>query len=139
MSQTLVDQATYEVTCRKVAMLAVTGQSQTQIMAELGLTRGMLKKVLDDPICSKAIAEAGDEIAKAATTQIKKALGQMTTLALKALEGNLRDGNMEAVKVHFKAMGVLTEAPIAPQDTTIQVILPGQDGPTTIEVPTSKE
>lgn len=121
----MANEPNHDMQCRQVAALVASGATQEAIRQQLGISRGQVAKLINDPSTRQYVSEMGEEVTKAALIRIKQDMAKMTGLALKALEANLRKNNMEAVKTLLRVAGALDQENSTPHDTTLTVIMPG--------------
>ncbi len=125
MSVANLDETSYVAVMKQVASLAAAGTSQNQIAEQLGLNKHQVKKILSTPACKKLITEVGDTAMSTAISVIKNRTAGLVDKALKALECSLDEGELEAVKLVFKTVGVLDAVDKPQGETNITIVAPG--------------
>ena len=138
MTKLLTD-AEAELLYRNIASMIGAGLPHTEVRSRLTLTHHELRKALDHPDTQRYIRELAEETSKTALTALKKGIAGMADLTLKALESNLKKGNMQAVRTALEVMGALAKEQVAPVDTSITVVMPGGTTENVIEVQGSEE
>lgn len=107
----------------RAAVLSLTGAPRTQIAQELGLSDKAAKRLMDSDEFKQVVQTMGDALSVEAKSKLKKGLARLVDKSLRVLEDNLDEGELEAVKLVFRGLGLeQTDGKI--QDTQINVILP---------------
>lgn len=115
---------------RQIATRKALGASIRELEKEFNFSRVVVNRALDTDLGKSIQKEVLNSAVAGAVIAIKRQLADMTELAMKALENNLKNDNMEAVKTFFKALGLDDqEKPENHQQQGITVILPGQAPP----------
>lgn len=115
---------------RQIATRKALGASIRELEKEFNFSRVVVNRALDTDLGKSIQKEVLNSAVAGAVIAIKRQLADMTELAMKALENNLKNDNMEAVKTFFKALGLDDlEKPENRQQQGITVILPGQAPP----------
>lgn len=110
---------------QKVCDLASKNMTTKDISQELKISYPIVRKLMKSP-------EYQGEVKNA----IRRKNAFLVGLAMKALEEQLRDGNLDAVKVVFKVAGALEQeqATAAKADSQLVVVMPGAQAPVKQEV-----
>ncbi len=127
-------EVTPEVT-RQIAMRKAIGTSLRELETEFGFSRPVINRVLSSELAKSVIKGVIDDAVAGAVISIRRRLADMTDIAMSALEHNLKEQNLEAVKIFFKGLGMdAVEKEVRNQSQGITVILPGQKAPKDIDV-----
>lgn len=115
---------------RQIAVRQSQGVSLRELEEEFGVSRPVINRALRSEL-GREITRGITEIAvQSAVAEVRNWVASNTELALKALESNLREKKMDAVKEFFNILG-LTEKSKGEtrQSQSIQLILPGGTKP----------
>jgi hypothetical protein len=114
-----------EVIIRQVATASLApGCTPAKISEQTGLSVYQVRKVMAREDFKKFLKELTEEALAPAKLKLKHAFSDMADSVITAMHKNLDEGNMEAVKVALKVMGLMDEEKVT-GDTTIQVMMPG--------------
>ncbi len=115
---------------RQIATRKALGGSLREIEAEFGFSRPVVNRALCTDMAKSVIKGLIDDAVASAVVSIRRRLSDMNELAMNVMEQNLKEGNIEALKLYFKGLGLeKTENEGAKQQQAIQVILPGSMKP----------
>lgn len=106
-----------------IATLAFSGLTTTEIAAKVDMSEYRVSRLMKEPEFKALLkASAEDMIADSANIW-KGAMWKLIPKALKVIEKALDEGELEAVKLVMKSVGV-EKTEVAPSGGTLQVILP---------------
>lgn len=144
MDQTVVDEAL----TRQVATVLLTGASVTDCARQLAITPSAVRKIQSSDRFKDLVKATSEESLAPALAEAKaklaKIAGKGVRVLEKAMDNYLDSGTggrdaIQAAMTSLKAVG-LHEEDQKPQDTQINVILPGgTEHPLTIEVPNEQD
>lgn len=118
----------------RVATLKALGKTNDQIIEETGLSKFVVQKVLRSPE-SQALIKAVDEtFINSQLMLLKTELARLINKAVKVIEKNLDENNLEAVKVLFKGVGAEAKVESGESNQNITVIMPGVKTEKIVEV-----
>lgn len=117
---------------KQVASLAATGSNLQEIATSLSISKYYVKKVLAMDSAKALIKEIGDEATSVAKNSIRTKVGLLAKEVGRVIEERLSENDLEAVKVALKIIGFDAQEQ-GPQETNINVILPGQSEPKPID------
>lgn len=126
-------EAQQELAIRKIASLADTGLQPKDIAAKLKLTVHQVKRLQASDEYKALMIEVGDKYLAEAKTKWSQGMARMLDKCLRVIERNLDEGNLEAVKIAIKSLGI-SEAEKSTGDSTINIVLPTGVGDKVIEV-----
>lgn len=111
----------------KIAALLACGKTRTEIAQTLNLGYATVVRLGQKDECKTIVQEIGNSYKDVAKAAAIKAVSELTDLAIEGFKKALKDGNIEAIKTHFKVIGILGVDENKQQQGggTIQVILPG--------------
>lgn len=113
-----------EMIITQVASLAIAGQSASAIGRQLGMSSRFVSKVLAHPDYKALMQRTADKELVPVIVRAKAELAKLVNKAIKVVEEQLDDGNLQAAAMVFKSIG-LDETSDKAGDTSINVILPG--------------
>jgi hypothetical protein len=114
-----------EVIVRQVAAASLApGCTPARIAEQTGLSLYQVRKVMAREDFKKYLKDLAEEALAPAKAKLRNAFSNMADSVISAMENNLAENNMEAVKVALKVMGMMDEEKVA-GDTQINVVLPG--------------
>ena len=118
-----------QVLTKKAALLVLSGKDSVLALSkELGLSRWATKKMVDSQEFKDLITTLSETELLPLIQEMRKNVANLGKKAIKVLELHLNEGNLEAVKIVFKSMG-LAETEMKQSDTNLTVVLPsGLDG-----------
>lgn len=120
-----------EVIVQQVAALCALGRSAKQISEELNITVREVKRISEMPTCKEVVRKIGMEAMEGAKSAIKSRTAGLVDAIMSNLETNLKKNNLNAVPIAINILG-FTKEDVMQGDTTIQIVMPGQDVPKTI-------
>lgn len=119
-----------EALIKQIASLIVAQTPEERIAEQLRITRREVRKILLTDACKVAIKEIGDAAVRVAIQTIRTRTSHLAHLATDVLEKNLAKGDLEAVKLVYRTVGIFEAAEAKPQgDTNLTVVLPGKVEP----------
>lgn len=122
-------------TIRQIATSSAMGASYKDIEAQYLISAPRLAKLLRTDEARAIIEGIQEKTERAAVAYLKSKLCDLVDLTIKVIKSNLEEGNLNAVPLVFKALGVESKNEgMSAQQQTIQVILPNAREPQTIEV-----
>lgn len=127
-------EVTPEVT-RQIATRRALGATLESLESEFGFSRPVVKRILGTELAREVHKGVIEDAVKGAISAVKSRLADMTELAMEALEHNLKEKKMEAVREYFAALGMKqAEKEQGTQQQAITVVLPGQRPPKDIDI-----
>lgn len=108
---------------KRIATMYATGASTNLIAQTLNLHKNTVNKYIKHPSFMKQYEEDYAKIAAPAKDKARKELARLVPKAIKVIERNLEDDNLEAAKMVLKAIGLEQEEE-SKGDTQIVVNLP---------------
>lgn len=136
-----IPDAEKEAIYAKLAIMIANGSSITQAAEHLGIHKNTARKFVKDPNFLKRYEDTLNEVVAPAKDKARREIARLVPKAIKVIENNLDDDNLEAAKMVLKAVGVEQEENQDKGDTNIVVQLPSLGGApvevesTTIELP----
>jgi hypothetical protein len=124
-------QAITEAQVETVVSLSLLNTPLDQIVAETGLSRYMVNKLINSDKFKDTLKERTDEAVSTAKSTLKAAITSRMPAIISVIDHHLKEKNLEAVKVLLKAIGMeQTESNQGP--TNIQITLPSGVEPVTV-------
>ena len=112
---------------RLMAMDRAMGVYLRDISKKHGFSVPVVSRTLSGDMAKSIIKGIVDDSVSAAVIAVRRKLADMTELAMQVIEDQLKEGNLEAVKIYFKGLGIDTVEKKDPnQAQSITVILPGK-------------
>jgi CRISPR/Cas system CSM-associated protein Csm2 small subunit len=120
---------------QQIAALAIAGTTSILgVSKALNISRHQVRRFMADPRYREILDEVAEKELVPAITSMRNKIAKLGDKAIRVLEQHLDEGNLDAAKMVFKAMGLEAQEE-RQMDTTIQVIMPGaHDDAKTIEV-----
>lgn len=113
-----------------VAAAVASLKPHTEIAKELDISERQVRSLIKSSEVQACIDELQEYSKKQARAHIAQRGKSLMLKATKALEAALDKGNVEGIKLVFKALGILDEEKTEVGDTQINVIMPGSSGRT---------
>jgi len=113
------------ITIRQTAMLKSVGRSAMEIAQELNISQSSVLRLLkrDD---TKALIKSMETTAiQSAISVLKVELSRLLQKAVQVIERKLDEGDLDAVRVLFKGVGVESQEATKDSSQQITVIMPG--------------
>lgn len=123
------DPALKDAVTKQVAALRISGMSKEEIANKIRISRRQVDNVIKSDEYKVIITEIGESAVMEAKNVLKRRVSELVPQAYEALKNNLAEDNMEAVKVVFKAVGLEQKEESAQGDTSITILMPGQQEP----------
>jgi hypothetical protein len=120
------DEIMSEATIKRAAALAAAGASKYKVQKELGISQYYTNKIWRDDLFKKLLEEIGNDAVAASKSQLKGQLAKLSTLAIKALEVNLKKFNLQAAVTVLRSMGVETAKDGDEKQQGFTLVLAGQ-------------
>lgn len=113
-----------EILAKKIAAMYATGiTSERAIAKELQVSPYVVRKVRESPEYLNVVKGIGDEVLTQAKGLIRSETAKLAKEAIRVLKAQLKDNNLDAVKVALKVLG-FEDKNEEKGDTNIQVVLP---------------
>lgn len=109
---------------KQVAAATLVDPTILGLSQKFNVSRRQIRNVMEDPRFKQELDRMGDEALKPAINIVRKDMIKLAKKAVKVVESNLDDDNLEAAKLVFKVLGV-DQMEEKPNDTNLTVILPG--------------
>lgn len=110
---------------KEVAALKLAGMSDQQIVKSTGIGRYALNKIKKSPEYKAYYNQLTEEVMEDAKAILRHGVSKLAVSALEVIKMQLEEkGNLEAVKVVMKVMGLDQAEEGKKEDTTLNIILP---------------
>lgn len=131
MTQDLIESSLIQ----QLAALSFSGVSENEASKQLGISRYMVAKLKRSSEFSDLVKEIGDRAVEVALNAFRSKMEKLEPLAYAALESNLRDKKLDAVRIWGEFVGLKDKKVEEQKDASIQIIMPGAaPAPKDIEV-----
>lgn len=117
---------------RQLAAVMLDGTSVTQAAKQLGLPLATARRIVKTDGFKFLVSKVGEDELGPALAKAKSKLAKLTDKAVRVIENQLDQDNLEAAKMVLRAVGLEKQEEKQEQDTLIQVVLPGVSEPKTI-------
>lgn len=114
-----------ELLTRQVASLLASGSTPTQIAQVLGISRTLASKICLLPSTKSFLKEVGESSLAEAKLTIRTRVSRLANKILDVIEAKLDEGELDAVKVGLKVLGLDVAEPPSSTGTSLTVVLPG--------------
>ncbi len=114
---------------RQMATRRALGAPLRDIEKEFGYSRPVVNRVLSSELAKEIQKGIVEDAVKGAVASVRQRLADMTELAMEALEHNLKEKKMDAVKEYFAALGIRQAEAEKGSGQSFTVVLPGTQNP----------
>lgn len=114
-----------EVVTKQVAALVLTGATTREVAEQLGLGISQVRKIQNSTKFKEVLSAVGDAAVMEAKQAIRAETSRMARKIIKVINEQLDEGNLEAVKIGLKVLGLDQVEEKQQGDTNISVVLPG--------------
>jgi adenine specific DNA methylase Mod len=121
----LSDEVIQQTLVKQIAALKLQGVSGNDIAKQLKLSRYAVQKTINSDEFKAELKQLADRAVEGALLAFKSKIESLEPLAYAALKSNLQEGQLEAVKVWARFVG-MDDKREEKADNQIQIILPGQ-------------
>lgn len=125
-----------EAICKKVAIFKIAGLSTNAIAKQMGVPVKRAKIICESVECAHFVKQIGNAAVKDFRDTLIREVSTLVPLMVETLREHLENKNLQAIPHALKIMGFDKE--VTEQSSQIQVFLPGDAKPTTIEVKPEK-
>lgn len=115
-----------EARVKQVAALVIAGISHNQISKDMGISRYFVNKIVNSTMFQQYVSKESEDALASAKSTIKAALTQRVPALIAAIDKHLEEGNLEAVKIAFRALG-MEQGESNTAASNITVVLPGAE------------
>ena len=116
----------------QVGVMLMSGQTKAQVSKTLNLTDSQFKKIIEHEYCKKAMREIAEHTLHQAKCVLRAEVAVLVPMIIDTIKHHLSEYNLKAVAPALKILGFDEGTQESTQDTTIQVILPGQSPKTVL-------
>jgi hypothetical protein len=130
------DETALAATVKRAAALAASGATKYKVMTSLKLTQYAVNKLWKDERFKQIVAEIGEDAVSASKAITRNQMAKLSSLAMKAIEFQLKKNNLMAAVTVLRAIGVETEKDKGGESGGFSLVLATAqpDKKTTIEV-----
>lgn len=122
-TQALVEQTRHDA----IAAMLISGKSVSAIAEEMGLSRSAVNKITKTPEFKAHLQDISDSMVSTAVNTWKSSMSGLISKAMTVVERKLEEGELEAVKLVMKSIGVEKQVETQ-QQGAIQIVLPNYHG-----------
>lgn len=118
-TQALVEQTRHDT----IAAMLISGRSVSSIAEELKLSRSAVNKITKTPEFKAHLQDISDSMVSTAVNAWKSAMSGLISKSMAVVERKLDEGDLDAVKVVMKSIGMDKQVETQ-QQGTLQIVLP---------------
>lgn len=118
-TQALVEQTRHDT----IAAMLISGKSVSAIAEELGITRSAVNKITKTPEFKAHLQDISESMVSTAVNSWKSSMSHMIGKAMAVVERKLDEGELEAVKIILRSLGMDNKQETS-STGTLQIILP---------------
>jgi hypothetical protein len=122
------------IIAKQLAVALLDGSPVSQAAKAVGIELSVARRIVKSEAFKELVNKAGDDSLLPALAEAKNKLAKLTSKAIKVIEYQLDENNLDAAKIVLKAVGVDKDDGKAEQDTVLNIIMPGATEPKSIDV-----
>lgn len=132
------DQVLEKAIAARVALMLVTGMTQSAIAKEIGCGLSRIGSIMKSDECIAVMRQITNHEKDFAKARAAKRAGDLIDEAFRVIKDRLKKNDLKSAALVLKASGVFDEIESVNNDTHLMVIMPGASVPGAIDITPKK-